>query len=237
MLRIEPQPSTAPGGAGPNDRPLYQVAAVPAGVYRLRERGADPAGWLMVGIGRDQFSLRSGPVAEFPKPLVLTFPVDVRAIVVRGDELTRRSLRALTIEPVSILPAAMRLSDTYARRAVRYATTTVFFLDERSFPEPEAFWIGGGRSSSIVLQPEQPQQAVPLLLRNAPVDNRVMIEAGHWREEMSLAPGEERRVDVPIAPQRGAAPVSISSSAGFRPSAVDPNSHDDRFLGVWVKVQ
>jgi hypothetical protein len=72
MLHIEPQPSTVPGGAGPNDRPLYQVASVPAGVYRLRPRSADTTGWLMVGIGRDQFSLRSGPLATFPQPLVLT---------------------------------------------------------------------------------------------------------------------------------------------------------------------
>jgi hypothetical protein len=236
MLIIAPQPSTEPGGAGPNDRPLYQVASVPAGVYRLRPRGADPAGWLTVGIGRDQFSLRSGPAGALPQPLVLTFPVDVRAIVVRGDELTRRSLRALTIEPVSILPAALRLSDEYARRAVQYGTTTVFFLDERSFPEPEAFWIGGARSASVVLQPEAPQQTVALFLRNAPVDNRVVIASGNWREELSLAPGEEHRVDVPIAPQRGAALVTLSATAGFRPSAVDPNSRDDRFLGVWVRT-
>jgi hypothetical protein len=236
LVIIAPQPSTEPGGAGPNDRPLYQVASVPAGVYRLRSRGADPAGWLMVGIGRDQFSLRSGPAGALPQPLVFTFPVDVRAIVVRGDELTRRSMRALTIEPVSILPAALRLSDASARRAVQYGTTTVFFLDERSFPEPEAFWIGGARSASLVLQPDAAQQTVALVLRNAPVDNRVVIASGNWREELSLAPGEERRVTVPIAPQRGAALVTLSASAGFRPSAADPNSRDDRFLGVWVKV-
>ena len=58
----------------------------------------------------------------------------MRAIVVRGDEQARRTVRALTIEPVSIVPAASRLTDDYARRAVRYGATTVFFLDDRSFP-------------------------------------------------------------------------------------------------------
>jgi hypothetical protein len=236
MLRIEPQPSTAPGGAGPNDRPLYQVASVPAGVYRLRPRTADTTGWLMVGIGRDQFSLRSGPIAALPQPLVLTFPVDVRGIVVRGDEQTRRAIRGLTIEPVSVVPAALRLSDDYARRAVQYGATTVFFLDERSFPEPEAFWIGGQRRASMVLQPASPQTTIALLVRNAPVANRVVIESGRWREEMPLAPGEERQVLLPVAPQQNAALVTIFSSEGFRPSAVDSNSHDDRFLGVWIKV-
>ena len=45
----------------------------------------------MIGIGRDQFSLLSGPLATPPQPIVLDFPVDVRAIVVRGDEQARRS--------------------------------------------------------------------------------------------------------------------------------------------------
>jgi hypothetical protein len=41
---------------------------------------------------------------------------------------------------------------------------------------------------------------------------------------------------VPIDPQRGAAWVTVTSSSGFRPSAVDPKSRDDRFLGVYVKI-
>jgi hypothetical protein len=131
LLRMEPRPSTAPGGAGPNDRPLYQVAAVPAGRYRLRPRGSGASGWLMIGIGRDQFSLKSGPLGSPPQPIDLDFPVDVRAIVVRGDEQARRSVRALTIEPLSVVPASARLAADSARRAVRYGTASVFFLDWR----------------------------------------------------------------------------------------------------------
>lgn len=236
MLRIELRPSVTLGGAGPNDRPLYQVAAVPAGRYRVRPHGAGAAGWLMVGIGRDQFSLRSGPLAAPPQPIDLAFPVDVRAIVVRGDEQARRSIRALTIEPLSLVFAAMRLSDDYARRGVRYGDTTVFFLDERSFPEPDGFWIGGSRSASAVVQPDAPRPVVTLLLRNAPVENRVVIQSGHWREELLLGPGEERRVHLPIDQARGAALFAVSTTSGFRPSAADLTSRDDRFLGVWIKV-
>ncbi|MEP6918266.1 MAG: hypothetical protein ABJC89_21640, partial [Acidobacteriota bacterium] len=156
--------------------------------------------------------------------------------VVRGDEQARRTVRGLTIEPVSIVPPSARLSDTYARHAVRYGAATVFFLDDRSFPEPEAFWIGGERSSSAVLQPDAPKEVATLLFRNAPVDNRVEIEAGQWRDAMQLGPGEERRVQVPLDLARGATRFTISTSAGFRPSAVDPKSRDARFLGLWVKL-
>jgi hypothetical protein len=236
LLRMELRPSNTPGGAGPNDRPLYQVAAVPAGRYRLHLRGSGTSGWLMIGIGRDQFSLKSGPLSSPPQPIDLDFPVDVRAIVVRGDEQARRSVRALTIEPLSVVPAGGRLASDYARRAVRYGTANVFFLDERAFPEPEAFWIGGARSSTIVIQPDGQRSTATLLIRNAPVDNHVRFESAKWRDEMSLGPGEERRVQVPIDLQRGAALLTVTTSAGFRPSAVDPKSRDDRFLGVFIRV-
>ncbi len=177
LLRMEPRPSTAPGGAGPNDRPLYQVAAVPAGRYRLRPRGAGASGWLMIGIGRDQFSLKSGPLGSPPQPIDLDFPVDVRAIVVRGDEQARRSVRALTIEPLSVVPASARLAGDSARRAVRYGTASVFFLDDRAFPEPEAFWIGGARSAAIVIQPDGSSGMATLFVRNAPVDNHIRFES------------------------------------------------------------
>jgi len=190
----------------------------------------------MVGIGRDQFSLTSGPLTSPPQPIDIEFPVDVRAIVVRGDEQARRTVRALTIEPLSVVPAAARLAKDSARRAVRYGPTSVYFLDDRSFPEPEAFWVGGQRDSTIALQPDS-GESVTLLLRNAPVENQVTFESGAWRDSISLSPGEERRIEVPIDGKRGAALLTIAVAGGFRPSAVDPKSRDDRFLGVYVKVQ
>jgi hypothetical protein len=236
MLAIEPPQSTSPGGAGPTDRPLYQIASVPAGQYRLRPRGAGASGWLMVGIGRDQLSVVSGPLSAPPAPIVLDFPVAVRAIVVRGDEQARRSVRGLAIEPLSIVPPGAQLTSGYARRAVRYGRVIAFFMDERSFPEPEAFWIGGERTASVVLQPDVPGPVASLLVRNAPVDNVVTIQAGRWRQELRLGPGEERTIQAPLDTTRGATLLTITTSAGFRPSAVDAKSRDGRFLGVWLKI-
>jgi hypothetical protein len=234
MLRIEPAPSTVLGGAGQNDRPLYQIASVPAGRYRLQPRGAGASGWLMVGIGRDQFSISSGPLAAPPEPIVLDVPVDVRAIVVRGDEQARRSIRGLTIEPLSIVMPGARIASGTARRAVRYPGATVFFLDDRSFAEPEAFWVGGARSSEVVVQPDAAGRPISLVVRNGPVQNQAVLRAGAWVVDMPLAPGEERRVEVPAT--GGATMLTLTAATGFRPSEADPKSRDTRFLGVWVKI-
>ena len=70
----------------------------------------------------------------------------------------------------------------------------------------------------------------------APVENTVLVQAAAWRDGLRLGPGEERQIQVPLDHARGATLLRFTTSAGFRPSAVDPKSRDDRFLGVWVRV-
>jgi hypothetical protein len=235
MLHITPERSTALGGAGRDDRPLFILPAIPAGRYRLLPGGSG-GGWLMVGIGRDQFTLRTEAIADPPQPIDVDFPIAVRGIIVRGDEQARRAIAHLTVEALSVVPAANRLSGGTATRAVRYGSSSVYFMDDRSFPEPESFWVGGARTTEVVVHPDRPRPSVSLLLRNAPVDNRITIGSGRWRDEIVLAAGEERRIDVPIDERRGAALIEIASSSGFRPSQVEPGSRDERFLGVHVSL-
>jgi hypothetical protein len=236
LLRIEPGTRfVTNGGAGRNDRPLLTVPAVPAGRYRVRPRTSGHGGWLMVGIGQDQFALKTLPLAYPPAPIDVEFPVDVRALIVRGDDDARSVVRELVVEPVSVVPARDRLTSAFARQAVRYSSSSVYFLDDRSFPEPEGFWAGGARSTSVVFDPDDNRSWLDLTVRNAPVANAVTIQSGAWREVLTFTPGEERQIRVPVDPQRGAALVTIESASGFRPSEIEANSRDNRFLGVWVR--
>jgi hypothetical protein len=236
-LRLTPVARGA--GPGREDRGLFVLPAVPAGEYQLRLEENGSRGWLMAGIGagRDQFALVTEPVDVFASGVTLRLPVDVRALIVRGDEGARAGVRSLLVRPVSIQRRAERLTDDVARRAVRYDGATVFFMDDRSFPEPAGFWIGGGRSSSVVIQPDARRRSASIEVRNGPVDNIVTVASGAWREELRLAPGESRRLDVPLDPARGAVLVTFDAAAGFRPNAVDPSSRDTRFLGVWVAIE
>ena len=110
-------------------------------------------------------------------------------------------------------------------------------MDDRSFPEPQAFWVGGARDAAVVLQPDTAAATVTLLLRNAPVDNRIVLRAGAWTRILEMAPGEEQQVQVPVEAGQGASLLRIEAGSGFRPSEREPASRDQRFLGVWVKVE
>ena len=192
----------------------------------------------MVGIAResrDPFAVRT---VQLPVDSIdLDFPLPVRALVIRGDEDAWRAVRAIVVEPIRIRGADERLADDPARRAVRYNGATAYFLDERAYPEPEAFWVGGARQTRVAVQPDTPRGTVTLRLRNAPVANQVTIASGEWREVFVLAPGEEKVVQTPVPPGRGSALIRIETTAGFRPAEQDSASRDQRFLGVWVRVE
>lgn len=232
-LRIHPELMSAAEGPAGDGAPLFTVPTVPAGEYHLRARLRNTGGRLTIGIGRDPRPIDSGAADS---TMTLRLPVEVPAVVIRGDDEARRNVRGLVIEPVSLVHPVDRLTDEFATGVMKYGETTLFFLDRSSFPEPDAFWVGGGRDSSIVLAPQTPRPAVAILLRNAPVENRVVIQSGGWRQELPLQPGEERRIDVPIDVRRGSSLIRFSVSSGFRPSEIDATSSDHRFLGVWIKV-
>jgi hypothetical protein len=221
------------GGGGRLNRAVAAFPAVPAGSYMLtvkRQGSAD--GWIMVGIGNDQFAIATQPIAAFDGGVRIDLPLPVRALLVRADEGAREQLLSVELRP---LPReADPISRDTARRAVRYDGGTAFFVDDRSFPEPSGFWIAGARQSSVAVRPDR-RGPIPLVLRNGALDNRVSIESGTWRDEFALRAGEEYRINVPIDAS-GAALVRIRSAAGFRPSEIDPNSRDTRFLGVFVQM-
>ena len=190
-----------------------------------------------IGVGRDQFALVTERAEAFDRDVAIRFPVDVRALVVRADEDARAHVRSLFVRPVSIRSRREKIADGLARRAVRYGNAIAFFMDDRSFPEPGGIWLGGARDSSVVLQPDEPRSSIALQIRNAPVDNVVVARSGAWSEALRLAPGEERHVDVPIDPSRGAALVTFQVTSGFRPNEADPTSRDTRFLGAFVRLE
>ncbi|HVH57948.1 MAG TPA: hypothetical protein VM791_16905 [Vicinamibacterales bacterium] len=224
-----PLPEDGPSG----DQLLFAIPAVPAGDYHLRPRLTRPEGRISISIGSGG-PIQTITLTSTSQVIALHLPVPVRAILVAGDEQAQHSVRGLNIEPIALVRAADRLTADFAHDAVRYGRTMVYFLDDRSFPEADAFWLGGGRSSSIVLQPDA-GVAPTLFVRNAPAANTLTLEAGAWRAQVQLAAGEEREIQLPLT--GSAMLVRLSALSGFVPAEVDPNSRDTRFLGVWLQVR
>jgi hypothetical protein len=220
-------------GARPNAA-VAAFPAVPAGSYEVSVRRRGGEGWVMVGVGNDQFAIATQPIAAYDAGVRLDLPVNVRALLVRADEGARAQLDAIQLRPLARVPR--RLSDDTARRAVRYDSTVVFFFDDRAFPEPSGLWVAGARETAIAVRPDLGGRSA-LLLRNGAVDNVIELESGGWRQEIALKGSEERRIDLPIDATLGAALVRIRASAGFRPSEVNPASRDTRFLGVFVRPE
>jgi hypothetical protein len=187
----------------------------------------------MVGVGNDQFAIVTQPIAAYDAGVPIELPVNVRGLFIRADEGARDQLDAIELRPQGL--PARGLSTEIARRAVRYDSGVVFFMDDRAFPEPAGFWVGGTRDTNVAIRPDRPRP-IALSLRNGASANVVTLESGSWREELTLQPGEERRIDIPIDAPRGAALVTIRSASGFRPSDVDSTSRDTRFLGVYCRL-
>jgi len=214
--------------------PLFAVPPLPAGEYRVSVTAGAPGGWVMLGIARDQFALTT---LQLPaEPITFRFPLPVRGLLIRGDEEARHTVERVNIEPLRVLRPFERLTGDMGRRAVRYGGTIVYFLDERTYPEPGGFWVGGMRDTAVVLQPDTARTSVAVRVRNAPVDNEVTLEAAGVSQTVRLAPGEEQQIEIPVDRSRGGAVLRVKTTAGFRPSEHEESSRDHRFLGVWVHV-
>jgi hypothetical protein len=223
-----------PSGAG-SAGPLATFSWVPAGSYRLSgRRHGRGDGWVRLGVGDDPFPILTQPISTFDAGTTVEFPVVVRALMIRGDEGARDQLDAIELRPLVRAPSPV--PDGAARHAARYGHTVVFFMDDRTTPEPAGFWVWGAWEGQVVFAADGRPSGQMIVLRNGAAENVVTIESGVWRRDLPLRPGEEHAVDLPLDPSRGAALIRIRSATGFRPSEIEPNSRDTRFLGVFVRM-
>ncbi|MGE3275245.1 MAG: hypothetical protein AB7O67_09040 [Vicinamibacterales bacterium] len=229
--------TTERGVAVGGTRPLFQVPLVPAGRYEVLTDGRSRlSGALDVLVGRTSQRLDHWPVDGRPggvPGLTLELPVLVHSVTIVGDAAATGAITSLSLRPLEVVPPAGRVDDDYAVRASRYGTLRVFFMDDNVFMEAPGFWTRGGATGVVVLDPDE-GSGRSLRLRAGPVPVVVDLEAGDWRETLTLPAGEERVIDPP-AGEGGATTLSIHTHDGFRPSEVDARSDDRRFLGVWLE--
>jgi hypothetical protein len=218
----------------PVDDLLFAAWELPAGQYRVMADGQTPmAGTLEATAGRRVAPFARATLdgsAAGATPMLLDLPAGARVLTISGDDRARRSLEAVSLRIERFTGGP---NPEYAARAVRYGAVLVWFVDEGALAEPDGWWVRGRASAAFLLEAPSDLLSQPLLVRNGGLRNRVVLASGAWRTTLELHPGEERRVDLPIA--HGRARLVVTSESGFRPSEVDASSRDTRLLGVWVQ--
>jgi hypothetical protein len=214
---------------GGRERPAFALpGSIPAGRYELLGPRGDPLRLRVVRTDEPILTLQ-------PNETTIRLPVDVPALIAHGSNSPAPDFDRLVLQASSVGPffdGAPR-----ALRARRYGGMVVYFLDGNAFAEPDAFWIHGGSTTEIVVQPDGGGGEATVFVRNGPVENSLLVSSGSWRDERKLAPGEERDLSIPLDASRGATRLRLHSASGFQPMEVDPRSTDSRYLGVWVQFR
>ena len=221
---------------------LLSAARVPASTYRVLATGSGALeGTLSLHVGATPRPLWTATLSGGRSRAVgppLRLPVDVRSLVVEGDEAARRTIATVQLEPVVSDPHVdqqFRGTAASAHRAVSYDAAGAYFLDENAYPEPSGLWVAGGRAAQILV--ESPGTELRLFLRNAPVDNTVTIDVDGTRHEVQLREREETIITLPRPNPGPYVLLRIHPRAGFRPSQADPANEDLRYLGCWVEFR
>ncbi len=227
-------------GAAFAGRPAWAslwVPRLPAGTYRIwldnRAPGATFDVDVVVGRGDvaiDTWRFEHTPAGPISRDLVLPWPV--RSLALRVSAPSRASVRRVSLEALSVVPppSAGAPRVTAARR---YGSTIVMGVGDGAYLEPPGVWTAGNGVSQLVLQDSAGATVCQVSVRAGAVATEVDLEAGTWRQRLSLAPGSARDVSVPIKNGR-ATVLTVRSSAGFRPAETEAGSTDTRLLGVWL---
>jgi hypothetical protein len=205
----------------PGDR-RRGIGPVPAGAFRITADPPGEAGHLFVGRSERPIAV----VGDAPLDIVL--PVAVNALSVQGA-----GGRALALQPLDL--HARRTQQT-ALRAMRYGSVTAYFVDDRAHAEADAFWVGGARYATVVLQADPGVRHAELEIVNAPVANRVSVAGAEEPFDREMAPGGSALVPV-VFDADGAARLRITSRSGFIPAETHAGNLDRRYLGVYVVVR
>lgn len=167
----------------------------------------------------------------------LTLPVDLNFIGLRGPAELERAIDQVVITPIRVVDAHARPVAPDVLQATRYPAGDAFFHDENAHPEPNGFWVLGGRTVRLTIAPPAgAARPVVLGMHSGGQANTVRMTASGWSWQADLVPGRGAEVELPPAVS-GVVPLTIETTTGFRPKDLNPASPDSRLLGIWVELK
>jgi hypothetical protein len=178
---------------------------------------------------------RTNPaVVEFELPVTargVEFAIQPAAL---ADRLTRVELTPTGVVPRSRRPGASMPRSMFPIPG--WAGGFVCFLDENSYPDAGMSWIRGGRSASILVVPAG-ATLVRVKLQAGAAPGPVSVVSSGQQTRVTLERNAHGDVYVPVPPGTHSLAIDVSSTSGFRPSDVNPQSGDRRYLGVRVGIE
>jgi hypothetical protein len=216
--------------------------SLPAGTYRIEVRFNDRGAgdWpLSLQIGRvgpplETWNVHAEPGARWDATVWL--PVNASFVGLRGPTELERAIDSIHITPTAVVDAGSRPIVPVVVAAARYHGVSMFFHDDKMYPEPAGFWTLGRRTSDItVATPVDRHTPVVLRIHSGGKANRATFSTFGWSREVSLVPGEAVEMELPTM-AGGVVPLTVAVDEGFYPREVDQSSNDPRFLGIWIEV-
>jgi hypothetical protein len=135
------------------------------------------------------------------------------------------------------------------RARLRYGenpTLLLYLLDEHAYTpeqvgasEQRAIWISGSGRADILIRSEDPLDRL-VITAESPIVTVFTVSAGGSNQTIPLTPSKPVTVSVPTYGAKGlrnyAYVLSARSSEGFIPHLMDPQSRDNRNLGLFIRM-
>jgi hypothetical protein len=200
-------------------------------------------GVLAVHAGRvspplDTWSVSVAPPGSWGRTFSL--PVDIGFVGFRASAPITEAAPRLRLTPQRIVDASARPQTPAVLGSQTYAGLSVLVHGDDAFPEPTGLWLRG--RSTVMLTLVFPDDAWRTFdLRAGAVPVQVTAQWGGTTATWDLAPGQVARTVIDAPPQRPgqqgrSSQLRITTSSGFVPAEIDPNSRDRRLLGAWLEL-
>jgi hypothetical protein len=210
--------------------------SLPAGRYAVRARAdhtlpAPVRGTLALQVGRI-----GPPLVEWRAELAagmtwrheIALPIDANFVGLRGSGPIIDAVTELWFEPLALRDAHARGPRLQVLAARRYGSLTAYFHDDNAWAEPAGFWTRGGSTTRVTVVADAGEGEAVFRMHCGPAANQVTLRRGRQEEGFDIAPGAVRHVALgggePV-------PVTVSTTSGFVPADVEPDSTDLRTLG------
>ncbi len=217
--------------------------SLPAGTYQIEvqfnDRAAEREWPLALQIGRVGPPLQSWTIQAEPRQswtTTLWLPVNASFVGIRGPNEMERAIDSITITPTAVVDAGARPIVPTVVSAATYGGVSMFFHDDRMYPEPAGFWLPGRRTVQVTVA-VPPNHSTPIVLRihSGGKANVATFTTFDWERDYSLVPGQAAEVELPMV-NGNVIPLTVAVADGFSPRELDASSNDPRFLGIWVEI-